>query len=80
MRLTLSFRVQVIGSDKILVMDQGQVDSFDTPANLFRRGEGIFHSLCVQSGITLDEIEASGFAHLDKAQLEKATAEGGYEM
>lgn len=70
----------MIGSDKILVMDQGQVDAFDTPTNLFSRGEGIFHSLCVQSGITLDEIKASGFAHLDDEELAKARAEAGYEL
>ncbi|KAI5476304.1 ABC transporter [Pseudohyphozyma bogoriensis] len=49
----------IIGYDRIVVMDKGRVAAFDTPANLFSREEGIFHSLCVQSGITLETIEAA---------------------
>ena len=32
---------------------------FDTPANLYRMEQGIFHGMCQRSNITLEEIEKS---------------------
>ncbi|GAA5974663.1 hypothetical protein JCM5350_001237 [Sporobolomyces pararoseus] len=51
----------VIDADKILVMDQGRVAEFDTPLNLFRQKDGIFHSMCERSGITEGDIKESAF-------------------
>ncbi|GAA5955029.1 hypothetical protein JCM3765_003165 [Sporobolomyces pararoseus] len=51
----------VIDADKILVMDQGRVAEFDTPLNLFRQKDGIFHSMCQRSGITEGDIKESAF-------------------
>lgn len=45
----------VIGWDKILVMDAGEVAEFASPLELFDQG-GIFHSMCEQSDITRAEI------------------------
>lgn len=45
----------VIGWDKILVMDAGEVAEFASPLELFDRG-GIFRSMCEQSDITRAEI------------------------
>jgi hypothetical protein len=35
---------------------------FDTPVNLFMNVDGIFHSMCVGSGITADEIQINARA------------------
>ncbi|PPQ65049.1 hypothetical protein CVT26_015745 [Gymnopilus dilepis] len=45
----------VIGYDKVCVMDAGSVTELDTPANLFEK-QGIFRSMCDQSGINFDDI------------------------
>ena len=36
------------------------MQEFDTPLNLFNMPEGIFHSMCVGSSITVEEIEKAG--------------------
>ncbi|KAM0753983.1 ABC transporter [Meredithblackwellia eburnea MCA 4105] len=60
--LCIAHRINtIISYDRVLVMEKGQVNAFDTPANLFESG-GIFHSLCVQSGISLDDIQKSRLA------------------
>ncbi|KAL8286968.1 hypothetical protein RQP46_003974 [Phenoliferia psychrophenolica] len=54
--LCIAHRINtIISYDRVLVMDKGEVDSFDAPAKLFEAG-GIFYTLCVQSGISLDDI------------------------
>lgn len=45
----------VIGWDKILVMDSGQVAEFASPLSLFDEG-GIFRSMCESSNITRADI------------------------
>ncbi|KAJ1719547.1 hypothetical protein LPJ61_006289 [Coemansia biformis] len=40
----------VIDYDRILVLDEGRVAEFDTPARLLRRDGGLFHRLCEDSG------------------------------
>ncbi|KAI0035574.1 ABC protein [Vararia minispora EC-137] len=58
--LCIAHRLRTILSyDRILVLENGNVAEFDTPLNLFEKVEGIFHSMCVGSGITVEEIKAS---------------------
>jgi ATP-binding cassette subfamily C (CFTR/MRP) protein 1 len=42
--------------DKILVMDAGKVAEFDSVLDLFDRPESIFHSLCVEAGLSRHDI------------------------
>ncbi|KAF9329230.1 hypothetical protein BG006_007662 [Podila minutissima] len=49
--LTIAHRINtVMDSDRIMVLDQGQVAEFDTPANLLADQGSIFYSLAKQSG------------------------------
>ncbi|GAA5888140.1 hypothetical protein JCM5296_005447 [Sporobolomyces johnsonii] len=48
----------IINYDRILVLSKGAVEAFDTPLALFDEA-GDFHSLCVQSNITRDDIVAA---------------------
>ncbi|KAF2157253.1 ABC multidrug transporter [Myriangium duriaei CBS 260.36] len=45
----------IIGYDRTLVMEGGQVAEYDSPLNLFDNG-GIFRGMCDRSGITRDHI------------------------
>lgn len=38
-------------SDRVLVLDQGEVAEFDSPANLIARPDSIFASLVQQAGL-----------------------------
>ncbi|KAH9945319.1 ABC protein [Epithele typhae] len=49
----------IISYDRILVMDAGKIAEFDTPENLFKTSDSIFHGMCERSGITFDEIRRS---------------------
>ncbi|GAA5893310.1 uncharacterized protein JCM6883_007628 [Sporobolomyces salmoneus] len=51
----------IIDADRVLVMDAGRVAEFDTPLNLYRQTDGIFHSMCERSGITESDIQGSSF-------------------
>lgn len=42
----------IIGYDRILTLDHGEVKELDTPQNLFRKPDGIFRAMCLKSGIT----------------------------
>ncbi|ORY64744.1 P-loop containing nucleoside triphosphate hydrolase protein [Leucosporidium creatinivorum] len=54
--LVIAHRIRtIIGYHRIIVMQSGQVESFDSPLALFDE-EGTFHSLCIQSGISRDDI------------------------
>lgn len=45
--LTIAHRLNtIIGYDRILVLDQGRVEQFDTPDNLLRMKEGQFFEMC----------------------------------
>ncbi|KAL7411550.1 ABC protein [Mrakia frigida] len=46
----------IIFYDRILVLDGGRVAEFDTPLALFSDENSIFHSMCVKSSISADEI------------------------
>jgi ABC-type multidrug transport system fused ATPase/permease subunit len=55
--LLIQDRLQtIIGYDRIVVMDSGKIAQFDTPLELFRDTEGIFHSMCIKSSISEDDI------------------------
>lgn len=41
-------------------MDAGRVAEFGTPLELYRDEASIFHSMCVKSNITADEIIRNG--------------------
>lgn len=48
----------IIGYDRIMVMEAGEIVEFDTPAELFESG-GLFHSMCSQSAISMSDITAA---------------------
>ena len=54
----------IIGYDRILVMDQGDIAELDTPITLYDRPDGIFRSMCDRSGIRRDD-----FFHSDEANF-----------
>jgi ABC-type multidrug transport system fused ATPase/permease subunit len=39
----------IIDYDRVLVLDNGNVAEFDTPANLLAKPDGIFKGMCLQS-------------------------------
>lgn len=47
----------IINYDRILVLEAGEVVEFDTPLNLFNTADGVFRSMCDNSGITWDDFE-----------------------
>lgn len=63
----------IIGYDRILVMDQGNVAELDTPVSLYDKG-GIFRGMCDRSGIRREdffESEEARFA-AESPQLERS--------
>lgn len=50
--LTIAHRINTImDSDRIIVLDHGEVAEFDSPAKLLADESSIFHSLCAEAGI-----------------------------
>jgi ABC-type multidrug transport system fused ATPase/permease subunit len=57
--LTIAHRLRtILAYDRILVMSDGQVEEFDTPENLYRKG-GAFAEMCEKSSISLEDIRAA---------------------
>ncbi|KAK3065305.1 ATP-binding cassette transporter yor1 [Teratosphaeriaceae sp. CCFEE 6253] len=54
----------IVGYDRILVMDAGNVAELDTPVNLYDQG-GIFRSMCDRSGISRQDFFTSQEAHFN---------------
>jgi ABC-type multidrug transport system fused ATPase/permease subunit len=52
--ITVAHRLNTImDSDRIIVLDKGEVVEFDTPSALFKK-QGVFHSLMKQAGLELE--------------------------
>ncbi|KAI5959094.1 uncharacterized protein KGF55_005585 [Candida pseudojiufengensis] len=50
--ITIAHRLNTImDSDKILVLDQGELKEFDSPKNLLKDENSMFYSLCVEGGV-----------------------------
>ena len=47
---------QTVYYDRILVMDGGKVAEFDTPLNLFDKGDSVFRSLCNEANLSRQDI------------------------
>ncbi|KAK5109732.1 hypothetical protein LTR62_006572 [Meristemomyces frigidus] len=56
----------IIGYDRILVMDAGNVAELDTPLNLYDQPGGIFRGMCDRSGIRREDFTESAEAHFDE--------------
>ena len=66
--LSIAHRLDtIIDFDRIIVMDQGKVAEFDTPANLIRKG-GIFADLVLQTGDASENLRNAAF----RAEMSKA--------
>nr|XP_019012361.1 uncharacterized protein I206_03208 [Kwoniella pini CBS 10737]OCF51142.1 hypothetical protein I206_03208 [Kwoniella pini CBS 10737] len=65
--LCIAHRLRTIISwDRILVMNAGEIEEFDTPLNLFDT-EGLFRSMCDKSNITRGDIVRARQAELQDA-------------
>lgn len=52
--ITVAHRLNtILDSDRVVVLDKGEVVEFDTPANLMDK-QGVFHSLMKQAGLELE--------------------------
>lgn len=55
--ITIAHRINtILDSDRIIVLDHGQVAEFDTPLALVRR-QGLFYQLVKEAGL-LDSVES----------------------
>ena len=50
--LTIAHRLNTImDSDRVIVLDQGQIVEFDSPPNLLKLHQSVFHSMCKDAGL-----------------------------
>lgn len=50
--LTIAHRLNTImDSDRVIVLDQGKIVEFDTPANLLKSHQTIFYGMCKDAGL-----------------------------
>lgn len=55
--ITVAHRLNtILDSDRVVVLDKGEIIEFDTPANLFKQ-QGSFYSLMKQAGLDMEDIE-----------------------
>ncbi|KAJ6542780.1 multidrug resistance-associated ABC transporter [Mycena capillaripes] len=60
--ITVAHRLRtIVDFDRLLVLDKGKVVEFDTPLRLMQKEDGIFRSMCLESG-TFGELEAAAKA------------------
>jgi ATP-binding cassette, subfamily C (CFTR/MRP), member 1 len=53
--ITVAHRLNtILDSDRVVVLDKGEVAEFDTPAALFKR-QGIFYNLMKQAGLEIEQ-------------------------
>ncbi|KAI0019610.1 ATP-binding cassette transporter protein YOR1-like protein [Xylariomycetidae sp. FL0641] len=56
--LVIAHRLRtIVGYDRICVMDAGRIAELDSPAELYKREDGIFRSMCERSGIRPEDID-----------------------
>ncbi|RLV89993.1 Metal resistance protein YCF1 [Spathaspora sp. JA1] len=56
--ITIAHRLNTImDSDRILVLEKGEVAEFDAPTTLLKKKDSLFYSLCEQGGFIQDESE-----------------------
>ncbi|KAH3901703.1 uncharacterized protein SCDLUD_001474 [Saccharomycodes ludwigii] len=49
----------ILNYDRILVLEKGEIQEFDSPINLFDKEKGIFREMCDRSGIQRNDIKCS---------------------
>ncbi|XP_063922468.1 multidrug resistance-associated protein 1 isoform X1 [Zophobas morio] len=50
--LTIAHRLNTImDSDRVIVLDQGKIVEFDSPPNLLKQHQSVFHSMCKDAGL-----------------------------
>lgn len=54
--LTIAHRLNtILDSDRIIVLEKGEVAEFDTPENLLKKKDSLFYALCKQGGFIDDD-------------------------
>ncbi|KAJ3124334.1 hypothetical protein HK100_011273 [Physocladia obscura] len=48
---------QTIRTDRVLVLERGRIEEFDTPLNLINKSDGIFKKMCEESGEFLELVK-----------------------
>lgn len=67
--LTIAHRLRtVIDYDRLIVLEQGRVVEFDTPAKLLEKEDGIFKKMCLNSGM-YSELESVAKAKAERGRL-----------
>lgn len=41
-----------MSSDRVIVLDAGQIVEFGSPAELLQNSQGVFHGMCKAAGLT----------------------------
>ncbi|KAJ2999390.1 hypothetical protein HDV02_003008 [Globomyces sp. JEL0801] len=67
--LTVAHRLKtIVDYDRVLVMDDGKVGEFGTPYELLSNKNGLFHSMCVESGDYEELVTIATNVHNAKTQ------------